>query len=73
MTLQDFYKSQGAEERGWNAILTGGTIVGGIIPGFGEGMDFWVLFHPDSNWWERSLAGGSLLVNAVSLGMAPNF
>ena len=52
-----------------DAIWTGGS----IIPGVGEVGDFRVLVGDDSTTTERVVAGGSLLLSAVTLGFSPNF
>jgi RHS repeat-associated protein len=43
-----------------------------MLPGPGEVMDWSVLNDPESRWWEVGLAGGSLLLNAMTDGFAPN-
>jgi hypothetical protein len=54
---------------GGETVLTmGGT----MVPGVGEFMDMSVLTDPASRWWERGLAGGSLFLNVMTDGFAPN-
>jgi hypothetical protein len=57
-------------------VMKVGRIVGGLalgmIPGVGEAMDLKVLFGRESSTTDRLLAGGSLLLNLVTGGTAPN-
>jgi len=46
--------------------------VGGLLPGVGEFQDVEMLVSRDSTKRERALAAGSLLLNLVTLGEAPN-
>ncbi|WP_147274362.1 hypothetical protein [Bremerella cremea] len=45
----------------------------GIVPVVGELTDGYALFHPKSTRLESAIAGGSLLLNGLTAGFAPNF
>ncbi len=53
--------------------MAAGLIALSMLPGVGEAMDLWTLFDSESAWWERGLAGLSLLLSAVTWGLTPNF
>lgn len=55
------------------AVKTGALIAGSLTPGVGEAIDLYTLFHPESTRFDRVLSAASLAVNAVTLGIAPNF
>ena len=58
---------------GITKIATGGAeTAGGFVPLVGEAQDLSVLFGSQSSIAERSLAGGSLLLNLFTAGFAPN-
>ncbi|QGJ71800.1 Hypothetical protein PBC10988_35090 [Planctomycetales bacterium 10988] len=50
-----------------------GTFVIGFIPVAGEAADFAVIIAPESTLAERGIAAGSLGINIVLAGFAPNF
>lgn len=58
-------------------LIAGAKIVAtvgvSLIPGVGEGMDIYVLAHPDSTPLDRTFAVASLTVSALSFGFSPNF
>ena len=43
-----------------------------MVPGVGEVMDLSVLGDPNSRWWEKGLAAGSLALNALTDELLPN-
>ena len=51
----------------------GALLIGNFLPGGGEIQDAFILADPHAGVGEKILAGGSLAVNAVTLGFAPNF
>lgn len=53
-------------------ITTIGSIVVSFVPGVGEAQDYLVLTDGNERWYWRVVAGGSLVLSAVTLGAAPN-
>ncbi|WP_207398094.1 choice-of-anchor D domain-containing protein [Bremerella alba] len=45
----------------------------GVVPVVGEVSDIYVMAHPDSTTFERTVAAGSLGVNILTAGFLPNF
>jgi RHS repeat-associated protein len=69
------YSNSPTANRGFgfdDAVLLGGAIGAGFIPGFGEALDLAVLADPGSTRLERGLAGVSLAANFL-LPVLPNF
>ena len=63
------YNAEGAAQK---LALAGAEVVASFVPGVGEAQDLYVLGHPNSAWWVRSLAGAILLVNVFTGGLLPN-
>jgi hypothetical protein len=59
-----------AEEASQKLLVLGAA---GGVPVVGETIDAVVLFHPDSSPLQRVVAGSSLAVNALTMGLLPNF
>jgi len=50
-----------------------GSVATGFVPGAGEVADAGILFDSREATLDRSLAGASILLNVLTLGLAPNF
>ena len=56
-----------------DVIVPAVTVAASTVPAVGEAMDIATLLSQDSTPFEKTMAGFSLLLSAVSAGLTPNF
>ena len=57
---------------GMIAVGTLAEVLASFIPGPGEALDFITVTDPDQPTWVRTIAGGSLVLGVLTIGLSPN-